>query len=43
LELPTITLVLRGSMASEGSFCRPRERPHSASVASVDGWPVTIV
>jgi 2-keto-4-pentenoate hydratase len=32
---PTITRLSRGSIASAGSFCRPRELEHSSSVASV--------
>jgi hypothetical protein len=35
LELPTTTRVLRGSIATDGSFWRPREREHSVSAASV--------
>jgi hypothetical protein len=38
-----MTCVWRGSMATAGSFWRPRERVHSSSVASLYGWPVTIV
>jgi hypothetical protein len=43
LALPTMTLVLRGSVATAGSFSRPHDREHSVITASLDPNPVTIV
>ncbi len=38
-----MTLVSRGSIATAGSFCRPRACEHSISVASVYAAPVPSV
>jgi hypothetical protein len=38
-----MTLVFRGSTATAGSFCRPREIEHSCSTPSVYACPVASV
>ena len=38
-----MTFVLRGSIATDGSFCRPREIAHSLITSSVYALPVASV